>query len=93
MSREILRNNTKGENDMPRIRSIRETAKILKEMDPNTELTEATIRKMIAEGTIPALKTGTKYLINVDLVIDMFGSATTGKLKTSPVFFDPVINK
>ena len=78
---------------MPRIRSIRETAKILKEMDPNTELTEATIRKMIAEGTIPALKTGTKYLINVDLVIDMFGSATTGKLKTSPVFFDPVINK
>lgn len=74
-------------------RSVRETAKILKEMDPGTELTEYTLRKMIAEGTIPVIKTGVKFLIDVDFIIDMFGSATTGNLKTNPLFMDPVINK
>ena len=60
---------------MCRIRSIRDAAKLFREMDPNTEITEATIRKMIAEGTIPAQKTGSKYLVNVDLILDMFGGA------------------
>lgn len=78
---------------MCRMRSIRETAQFFKEMDPDTQITEKTLRKMIVEGTIPAFKTGTKYLINVDLVIDMFGSATTRSLKTNPVSMDPVINK
>ena len=58
-------------SNVPRIRSIRETAKMFKEMDPNTEITENTLRKMIAEGTIPVLKTGNKFLINVDLLIKM----------------------
>ena len=68
---------------MCRIRSIRDTAKIFKEMDPNTEITETTIRKMVAEGTIPAKKTGTKYLINVDLLIDILSMSDGAiKLKT-----------
>ncbi len=53
------------------MRSIRETARIFKEMDPETQITEATLRKMIAEGTIPAVKTGVKYLLNVNLILDM----------------------
>ena len=59
---------------MCRIRSIRETAKYFKEMDPDTEVTEHTLRKMIAEGTIPAVKTGIKYLVNLDLVLERFGA-------------------
>lgn len=78
---------------MPRIRSIKETAKIFKEMDANTELTESTIRKMISEGTIPALKTGTKYLINVDLLLDMFGKPVNGSAKLHAKSNDFVINK
>lgn len=56
-------------SNVPRIRSIRDTEKMFKEMDPNTEITEYTLRKMIAEGIIPVLKTEKKYLINVDLLI------------------------
>ena len=41
---------------MCRLRSIRETAEFFKEMDPDTQLTEKTIRTMIAEGTIQHLK-------------------------------------
>lgn len=72
---------------MPRMRSIRETARIFKEMDPETQLTEATLRKMIAEGTIPTIKTGVKFLINVDLLLEMFGASSINGA------VDPVINK
>lgn len=57
---------------MCRMRSIRETAEFFKEMDPDTQLTEKTIRTMVAEGSIPTFKTGTKYLINVDTLLEMF---------------------
>ena len=66
---------------MCRIRSIRETAKIFKEMDPETEITETTLRKMIATGVIPAFKTGNKFLINVDLLMEMFEGAPDGSIK------------
>lgn len=56
------------------MRSIRDTAKYFRELDPETELTEFTIRQMIKEGTIPAVKTGTKFLINLDQLLALFGS-------------------
>lgn len=59
---------------MCRMRSIRDTAKYFRENDPDTEITEFTLRKMISEGTIPAVKTGNKYLINLDAVLERFGS-------------------
>lgn len=62
---------------MCRVRTIRETANIIKEMDPKTQLTEKTIRKMVSEGTIPSFKTGNKYLINVDKLIEMFETPIT----------------
>lgn len=66
---------------MCRMRSIRETAKMFKEMDPNTEITECTIRKMVDQGTIPVFKTGTKYLINVDSLLEMFSTPVNGMCK------------
>lgn len=60
---------------MCRMRSIRETAEIFHQMDPDTQITEKTLRIMIANGTIPAVKTGVKYLINVDLLLEMFSSS------------------
>lgn len=66
---------------MCRMRSIRDTAKMFKEMDPKTEITESTLRTMIAEGTIPVFKTGNKYLINVDSLLDMFGTPVNGLCK------------
>ena len=59
---------------MCRMRSIRETADFFKKMDPDTQLTEKTIRTMVAQGTIPVFKTGTKYLINIDSLLEMFST-------------------
>lgn len=69
---------------MYRMRSIREVARYFREMDPETEITEYTIRKLIAEGTIPALRTGVKYLVNLDLLLDMF-AAKDGQAKVAKV--------
>lgn len=74
---------------MCRMRSVRETAKFFKEMDPETEITETTLRKMIAEGTIPVVKTGVKQLLNLDLLLEMFGICETKK----HYGFDTVIEK
>ena len=76
---------------MCRMRSVRETARYFKELDPDTQITEHTIRKLIADGTIPALKTGVKYLINLDLMLEMFGMRD-GKEKVYN-FHDFAVNK
>lgn len=78
---------------MCRMRSIRETAQFFKEMDPDTQITEKTLRNMIAEGTIPAVRTGVKYLLNVDLLLDMFGNSADGLVKLSPKPTEFVVNK
>ena len=67
-----LKNSRNRENGFARIRSIREVARYCREMDPDTQLTEYTIRKLIAGGTIPAVRTGSKYLVNLDQVLAMF---------------------
>ena len=79
---------------MCRMRSIRETARIFKEMDPNTQITEKTLRIMIAEGTIPVVKTGVKYLINIDVLLEMFGAfPVNGVAKIGANSVNPIIDK
>ena len=77
---------------MCRMRSIRETAEYFREMDPETQITEKCLRNMIANGEIPIVKRGSKYLINIDLLLDIFGGSLNGKMKLSgsPDF---VVNK
>lgn len=65
---------TQHQQRFSRIRSVREVARYCKEMDPETQITEYTLRKMIAEGTIPAVKSGTKYLINLDRLLEMLNN-------------------
>ncbi len=56
-----------------RMRSIKEVATYFKQRDPDTQMTEPTIRRMINDGTIPVVKTGIKYLINLDALLSMLG--------------------
>ena len=69
---------------MCRMRSIQETADFFRDMDDRTQITESTLRKMIAEGSIPFVKTGKKYLINLDALLDLFNTPVNGFQKTKP---------
>lgn len=57
---------------VPIMRSVRETARIFKELDPDTEITEYTLRQMIKNNSIPYVKTGMKFILNVDLLMKHF---------------------
>lgn len=51
---------------MPRIRTIQEAYKSIKEADPDTSLSPFAIRRLILTGTIPSITAGNKYLIDLD---------------------------
>lgn len=49
-----------------RIRTIQSAYREIKASDPDTAVTEYTIRKLVVDGVIPSTKSGTKYLIDLD---------------------------
>lgn len=57
--------------NVPRVRTIGETAKFIREQDPETAITEYCLRQWCIDGTIPYAKAGTKYLVNLDAVINL----------------------
>ena len=61
-----------GGNIMCKIRSIKQAADYFKQLDPETQITEYTLRKLIADGTIPSIKSGNKHLINLEQVLSLF---------------------
>ena len=71
----MVRNHNTGGNTMCKIRSIKQAADYFKQLDPETQITEYTLRKLIADGTIPSIKTGNKHLVNLDQVLSLFEPA------------------
>lgn len=57
---------------MSKMRTIKETTKYIKEKDPDTAITEYAIRKMVANKQIKSIRTGKKYLINIEEVERFF---------------------
>lgn len=56
-----------------KLRTIEQTAAHLKEIDPDTALTKNAIRVMVKDGTIPSVRAGNKYLIDLDRLEDVLG--------------------
>lgn len=61
---------------MGRLRTIKETVEILRQIDPDTPVNEFTLRKMIAEGSVPVMKSGRKNLVLVDEFLKTIGVST-----------------
>jgi len=54
-----------------RMRTIAECARLIKEDDPQTAITQNAIRSMVLTGRIPHVKVGAKRLINYDLMVNI----------------------
>ena len=54
----------------PRIRTIPQAYKEIKEKDPNSALSMRALRRMVSTGEIPSISVETKKLINVDLLME-----------------------
>ncbi len=66
---------------LPRMRTVHEAAKELKEMDENTAVTEYHIRQLALSGVLPRVQAGKKMLINLDLLIEYLSDPENEKFK------------
>lgn len=55
---------------LPRMRTLDETMKILREMDPDTSVSKYYVRQLALSGKISTRTTGRRRLINVDALIE-----------------------
>lgn len=70
---------------VPRMRTIDQCAAYFKEQDPETTVTSYRIRKMVLEGTLPHVMCGSKYLVNLDKLIEyLSGPAPEPEKKPEP---------
>lgn len=53
----------------PRMRTCKEAATEIKEVDPGTCISESGLRRLIKEGKIRSVQIGNKQLLNLDQVI------------------------
>ncbi|KNZ41393.1 hypothetical protein [Acetobacterium bakii] len=52
--------------NIPRMRTVPESAAELKALDQHTALTQCAIRRLVLDGKIKSIKAGRKHLINFD---------------------------
>ncbi len=51
---------------IPKMRTIKELAAIVKKSDPETKLSERAIRTLAKSGELPSVQIGNKYLISLE---------------------------
>lgn len=64
---------------MARLRTIHQAYNLIKFEDPDTAVSENLIRKLVNEGKIPSIKSGTWFLIDVDAALDYLYKNTSKK--------------
>ena len=68
---------------IPRLRTVAETARELKEMDPHTGMTAYHVRRLCLDGVIPTVKAGKKILLNFDTLLEYMQDPAAEKFKPS----------
>lgn len=66
---------------IPRMRTVPEAAKELKEMDEHTAVTEYHIRQLALSGVLPRVQAGRKLLVNFDLLLEYLANPTADKFQ------------
>lgn len=60
---------------MPQMRTIEQAYIWLQERDAGTALTKTALRRLVTTGQLPAVRVGSKYLVNLE-VLEAFLSGT-----------------
>ena len=70
-------------NYMPRMRTIAQAYKAIKESDPNTAFTMRALRRMVDTKEIPTVSIGNKGLINLDLLLSRLACYNDDDIRVS----------
>jgi hypothetical protein len=74
-----------NEKRIPRMRTLPEAMKEIRDADPHTQLTLATLRKMVDRGMIGTVPLGNYKLINLDELIRLLADGIPEKPASSDV--------
>lgn len=55
-----------SETRLPPMRTLKQAYEEIKTADPESAITMSYLRRLVVSGKIPAVKAGTKYLLNMD---------------------------
>jgi len=58
---------------LPRMRTAKGAIQEIRQMDPNTEITESAIRRAMKRGDLRTVPNGRKHLVSLDEVLKYFG--------------------
>ena len=72
---------TDNQVKIPRMRTVKEAAAEIKQLDAHTAMTEWHIRQLALQGVLPRVKAGKKYLINLDTLFEYLQNPSADKLK------------
>lgn len=61
---------------IPRMRTIKQLTKEMREMDPQTSLSESSIRRLLKEGKLHSVRVGNKHMLNLDQCIEFFNTSS-----------------
>lgn len=53
---------------MPRMRTIDQAVTYMQEIDENTALTKTALRRLVVNGTIPSVRIGKKYIVDLNFL-------------------------
>ncbi len=67
---------------LPRMRTIKEAAQEIKELDEHTALTQWRIRELVLSGVLPAVRAGNKILLNLDTLFEYLSNPNADKFKS-----------
>ena len=67
----------RNERIVPRMRTIGEAIRAIREADPGTAFTERALRRLVVSGAVPSVKVGAKYLVNLDLLLEQLTDGIT----------------
>lgn len=62
---------------LPRMRTAAGAIREIREMDPNTEITESAIRRAIKRGEIKSVPNGVRRLANLDDILAYFAGQSS----------------
>ena len=68
----------------PRMRTVKEAAAEMKQLDAHTAMTEWRIRELALSGVLPRVQAGKKMLINLDTLFEYLENPTAAKFQPKP---------
>lgn len=76
----------------PPMRGIKQAIDELRAADPNTALTERALRRLVVSKTIPSVKIGRKYLVNMNVLNSYLSGeySTTAQAHTEPPLYGTI---